>query len=199
MADEQVRLLDARRVVGGGDQAGIHQAPEAPAPAAAKAGGLGPQGARLFQRPQDIGAVAGGADADDQIPRPAQGLDLAGEDLVEAIIIANGRQGGAVRGQGDRGQAGPVALEPPDEFRGQVLAIRRAPPIAEPEDPAPAGQAVDHEGGDALDVRPLFPQPFDGAQMVIKVPVDHVTWNSCGPGRPGGRGRSSSRARPGSR
>ena len=172
MPGQQVRLLNARGIVRRGDQAGLRQVLEAAAIPAGEGGGRDAQRLGPLQGAQDVGTVAGGADADHQIARPAQGLDLTGEDLLEAIVVADGGEGGAVRGQGDGGEAGALALEASNQFRGQMLTIGGAAAVAEPEDPPTARQGLDHEGGDSLQISRQVPQGGDGPLVVGEMAGD---------------------------
>ncbi len=46
---------------------------------------------------EDIGAVAAGGEADEDIGRFSEGLDRSGKDLVVAVVVANAGNGSGVR------------------------------------------------------------------------------------------------------
>ena len=75
---------------------------------AAERGGDEPHGLGLLERGEDVGALAGGGDGDGHVARLAERLDLAGEDALEAEIVAGGGKRGGVGGEGERGDGGAV-------------------------------------------------------------------------------------------
>ena len=56
---------------------------------------------------------------------------MTGEHLVEAEVIANGGDDAGVGSERDRGPAAALAIESPDQLRGQMLRIGRAAAVPE--------------------------------------------------------------------
>ena len=139
-----MHLLDSGRDGGGHYQRVIHQVSKlAPVPAQ-QAQGAHSQRLRAGHRPNDIGAIATGADANEQVPRAPQGLQLAGKDLVETIVVANGGEGRSVRGERDSRQ-GPALLQvAATQFGGQMLGVRGAAPVAADQDPTSSAEPFGH-------------------------------------------------------
>ena len=52
---------------------------------------------------------------------------LPGEDLLDAVVVADGGERGHVAGQRERGKRAPLVLVTADEFRGEVLRLRCFP------------------------------------------------------------------------
>ena len=84
-----------------------------------------------MDRLDDVRRVAGGGQCPDHVAGPHQGLDLPGEDVAETVVVADGQQVGGIRGQGDRRQGAPLALEPADQLGRDVLGVGRAAAVAE--------------------------------------------------------------------
>ena len=72
---------------------------------------------------EDVGGVAGGGDAEEDVAGLAEGFDLAGEDLVEAEVVAAGGEDGGVGGEGDGAEGGAVVGEADDELGDEVLGV----------------------------------------------------------------------------
>lgn len=142
-------FLDAGRDVGGHLDAQVADSGHLTAAAAGESDGDRAAGFGRLQGFEDVGAVAGGRKADDDVARPGQRLDLAGEHGVEAVVVADSREDGGVGGEGDGRQAAALLLEAADEFGGQVLAVGGAAAVAHEEDAV----AVLHRPGE------------DGAQL----------------------------------
>jgi hypothetical protein len=75
---------------------------------------------------QNVQTPTGGGYADGDIPRPPKRLNLTLEHRVEAQIICARRQGRRIRRQGDRGNRLSIRLVTNQQFRGDVLSVRRA-------------------------------------------------------------------------
>src|SRR5690606_30522730 len=92
--------------------------------------------------------TARGRDADQHVARPAERLDLAGEDLRIAEVVAGGGQGRGVGGEGDRRQAAPRRLETHGELGRDMLGVRRAAAVAAEENLAPGREHRYHRLGE---------------------------------------------------
>ncbi len=53
----------------------------------------------------------------------ADGFDLAGEEMVEAVVVAGGGEDGGVGGEGDGAEGGAVNGEADDELGDEVLGV----------------------------------------------------------------------------
>src|SRR5207248_7842793 len=87
-----------------------------------------------------------------EITGAGQRLDLAGEDLVEAQVVAARGEERRVGGERDRRQRAPVVAVPHDVFGGQVLGVRGAAAVARKEQRAAPLQRLDVAAGQAGDV-----------------------------------------------
>ena len=65
---------------------------------------------------------------------------LPGEDLIVAVVIADGRQNGRIRGEGQSSHPRPFLLEPAHDFGRPVLGIRSRAPVAAEHHLAAGGQ-----------------------------------------------------------
>ena len=72
---------------------------------------------------EDVGGVARGGDADEDVAGLAEGFDLAGEDLVEAEVVGAGGEDGGVGGEGDCAEGGAVFGEADYELGYEVLGV----------------------------------------------------------------------------
>ena len=98
---------------------------------------------------EDVGAVATGGEADQYIPGPAQGFDLAAEDVFVSEVVGRARQHADIE-QRDRGQRPAIAFVAGDELFGEVDRVGRAAAIAGQQDLAARLPRVDHRIGNLL-------------------------------------------------
>src|SRR5215813_7535613 len=99
MADQNVALLNPRCVVGGDADAVVHGIPELTAGAASQSNGVKSEFTSGSQSVQNVRGVSAGRDSNGDIARIPQGLDLPREDMVEAVVVTNCGDAGAVNGQ----------------------------------------------------------------------------------------------------
>ena len=76
-------------------------------------------------------AACHGGNGDGDVAGTAQGLDLAGEDVLETDVVCRRRQRRRVRGQGQGGDGGAVGDVANGQLGGDVLTIRRTAAVAE--------------------------------------------------------------------
>src|SRR5439155_8782045 len=95
----------------------------------------------------DVGAFAAGRVQHHEIAGTGQRLDLAGEDLVEAQVVAARGEERRVSGERDRRQRAPVVAVADDVFGGQVLGVRGAAAVPRKEKGAATLQRLDVPAG----------------------------------------------------
>src|SRR5277367_3279090 len=86
--------------------------------------------AGLLEGFEDVGGVAGGGDAEEDVAGLAEGFDLAGEDLVEAEVVGAGGEDGGVGGECDGAEGGAVFGEADYELGYEVLGVSGGAPVA---------------------------------------------------------------------
>ena len=67
--------------------------------------------------------MAGCAEREQQITGLAKRLQLACENRIEAVVVADGGQRRGVGGQGDPGEPAAFAFEPACQFSGEMLGV----------------------------------------------------------------------------
>src|SRR5216683_1052874 len=77
----------------------------------------------VLEGDEDVGGVAGGGDAEEEVAWCPKGFDLAGEDLVEAKVVGAGGEDGGVGGEGDGAEGRAVVGEADDELGDEVLGV----------------------------------------------------------------------------
>jgi hypothetical protein len=95
-----------------------------------------------LRRGEQVVAAAAGGQQDQHVTGAGVGADLAGEDVPEAVVVADRGHGGRVGVQRDRGQRTAFALEAAHELGGEVLRLGRAPAVARDEQLVAAGEPV---------------------------------------------------------
>ena len=112
-----------------------------------------------FNRFDDVAGIAGGGDAQQDIAWAAECADLFAEDVFEAVVVADGGEGGGVGGEGDCGQFHAFFFKTAGQFGGEVLRVGRRAAVAADEDFAVVHQAFDQHHGS---FGRRFGQHFDG-------------------------------------
>jgi hypothetical protein len=139
----EVGLLDVHRDFGGDDDVVVAEVGHFASAVAGKADGGDVHLFGLMKGIEDVGGVAGGGDAEEDVAGLAEGFDLAREDVVEAEVVAGGGKDGGVGGEGDGAKGGAVGGEADDELGYEVLGVGGRASIAGDEELA----AVLHGGG----------------------------------------------------
>ena len=121
MADHDVHFLGPGRRLCRNGQDDVAQLLHLAAADSRHADDLHAFGPRFGNGRQDVAAVAGRRNADEDVAFVPQGLDLAAEYGFIAVIVGHGRQDGRIDGQGNRRKGPPFLLESADDFRCQVL------------------------------------------------------------------------------
>ena len=119
----EVALLDVHGGGGGDDDVVVAEVAHLAAAAAAEADGDDVHLAGLIEGAEDVGGVAGGGDAKEDVAGLAERFDLAGEDLIEAEVVAAGGEDGGVGGESDGTEGWAVVGEADDEFGDEVLGV----------------------------------------------------------------------------
>ncbi|MCY1302189.1 hypothetical protein D9M70_518350 [compost metagenome] len=80
-------------------------------------------GAGGFHGAHHIGGISAGGDRHQHIAGLAEGIDLALEDLVEAIVVADGGEDGGIGIERDASQGQAFALEAAHQFGDEMLRV----------------------------------------------------------------------------
>ena len=119
----EVALLDVGGGGGGDDDVVVAEVAHLAAVVAGEADGDDVHLAGLMDGVEDVFGVAGGGDAEEDVAGLADSFDLAGEEVVEAVVVAGGGEDGGVGGEGDGAEGGAVDGEADDEFGDEVLGV----------------------------------------------------------------------------
>src|SRR5256885_1296789 len=145
--DGQVQLLNVGGLVGRDDEAVVDQLAGGSAVPAEQRHDPHAFGSRRLRGAQHVGTLAAGGVQHHEITGAGQRFDLAGEDLVEAQVVAAGREERRVGGEGDRRQGAPVVAVADDVFGGQVLGVRGAAAVPRKKKRAAPLQRLDVPAG----------------------------------------------------
>jgi hypothetical protein len=119
----EVGLLDVHGDGGGDDDVVVAEVAHFSAAGAGEADGDEVLLAGLVEGVEDVGGVAGGRDGEEDVAGLTEGFDLAGEDLIEAEVVAAGGEDGGVGGEGDGAEGGAGVFEADDELGDEVLGV----------------------------------------------------------------------------
>ena len=84
----------------------------------------------------------------EDVARTPQCFDLAGEELVEAVVVAGGGEDGGVGGEGDGAEGGTVDGEADDELGDEVLGVGGGATVAGDEELVAVAHSLGGEFGD---------------------------------------------------
>lgn len=101
---EKVRLLRGGAALTGHDELDRREAASRAAAPTEKGEALEVARFGFVEGGEDVGGVAAGSEDDDEVARLGEAGDLAGEGLVEAVVVADARNQGAIGGQRERRQ-----------------------------------------------------------------------------------------------
>ena len=96
---------------------------------------------------KDIGAVAAGAEGDENVAGIAEALDLSGEDVIEAEVVGGAGDGGGVA-EREGGKSAAIFLEARDQLFGQVHGVGGAAAVAAGHDFAAIAPGFHHRVGE---------------------------------------------------
>jgi len=141
--DPGVDFLDAGSLIVGDDPFEIGAAFEFAAIAAEESDGEDFFSFGGFLGGEEVGGFAAGGEEDEKVLGSAEGLKLAGEDLLVAKVVGDAGESGGVGGEADGGERSAVAFVAAEEFLGHVHGIGGAAAIAGGDD-----FSASAEGGD---------------------------------------------------
>ena len=162
MEHELVRFLNPGRHLAGNDQVYCGKPPGVAAILAEQRDAFELEPASLLERAEDVLRPAAGGDRDDDVASLAKAPHLPCEQVLEAVVVADGGQQAAVGGQVDRRKGGAVAHEAADILGGEVGRVARAAAVAACYQLAAVFQAIPDQPGGAQDVLLQRAQRFDG-------------------------------------
>jgi len=93
----------------------------------------------------DVLGVAAGREADEDVVRLAERFDLAGKDLVVAVVVGDAGEHRGVGIQRNRRQWPPLTTIAADQLFAQVHGVGRAAAVATGIDGVACVQALDHQ------------------------------------------------------
>ena len=143
----EVGFLDIHGDGGGDDDVVLAEVAHLAAAVAAEADSGEAGSAGLFEGVEDVGRVAGGGDAEEEVAGFAEGFDLAGEDLIEAEVVGAGGEDGGVGGEGDGPEGRAGVGEADDELGDEVLGVGGGASVAGDEELAAGLHGVGGELG----------------------------------------------------
>ena len=147
----EVGLLDVHGDVGRDDDVVVAEGAHGSAAVSGEADGGDALGVGLIDGVDDVGRVAGGGDAEEDVAGLSECFDLAGEDEVEAEVVAGGGEDGGVGGECDGAECGAVDGEADDELCDEVLSIRCGTSVAGDEELIAGGHGTGGEFADGDD------------------------------------------------
>lgn len=123
-------LLDAGGVVGGDDDFVVTAALGFSAVFSAEEDGGDADFFCCLEGADDIGAIAAGGEADEDIAGFCEGLDAARENMFVAVVVTNAGDRGGVSVETNGGECAALAVVTSDEFFRQVHCIGSAATVA---------------------------------------------------------------------
>ena len=123
---------------------------------------------RFFNGGEDIARLSARGEPDEDIPRFAESADLAGEDVLEGVVVADGGEESPVGAEGDGGIGAAVALEAAGELGGDVPAVCRASAVAADEKFSAGSEAGENELGGFGDFWFELAEGLEGLQSAVE-------------------------------
>ena len=167
MQDQGVGFLDSSTVGVGDDDFQIGFAPGLAATFPQESDRFYALALRGSERPENVWGIPARRKTDEQIIRVGQTLDLPRENLVEAVVIANAGEQGAIGHEADSGERGPMIPKVTDQFLSEVHGVSGAASIATCQDLAAGLEGGDGCGGNLLKRTFLSGQIFQRAAGVF--------------------------------
>ena len=142
----EVGFLDVHGGVGGDDDVDVGEGLHGAAVVAGVGDGVEAEGAGELEGPDAVLAVAAGGDGEEDVAGLAEGFDLALEDVVEGVVVADGGEDAGVGGESDGAEGGAVDGETGNELGDEVLGVCGGASVAADEELVAGLHGV---GGDA--------------------------------------------------
>src|SRR5690606_13958420 len=118
----------------------------------------------------DVVGIAAGGNGHQDVARLAQRVDLALENGVEAVVVADRRKNGGVGVQGNAGKGQAVAFEAAHQFGDEVLRIGGAAAVAAGKNLVVIGQCRKHQlYGHGQRFGKFACAGFEGVDAIVKV------------------------------
>jgi hypothetical protein len=119
----EVRLLDVHGDGRWNDDVVVAERSHVAAVVAGEADGGDADDLGLGDGSDEVFGVAGGGDGEEDVAGLAEGFELTGEEVVEAVVVAGGGEDRCVGGEGDGAEGGAVDGEADDELGDKVLCV----------------------------------------------------------------------------
>ena len=119
----EVRLLNVHGDARGDNDAVVAEGAHFAAACAGEADGGNAGDLGLGEGAENVFGVTGRGDAEEDVAGLAEGFELAGEEMIEAEVVAGGGEDGGVGGESDGAESGSVDGETDHEFGDEVLRV----------------------------------------------------------------------------
>ncbi len=143
----EVGFLDVHGGVGWDDDVDVGEFLHDAAVVAGVGDGVEAEGAGDFEGLDAVFGVAGGGDGEEDVAGLAEGFDLALEDVVEGVVVADGGEDTGVGGEGNGAEGGTVDGEAGDELGDEVLGVGGGATVAADEEFVAGLHGVGGEAG----------------------------------------------------
>jgi hypothetical protein len=144
----EVRLLDVHGNGGGDDDVVVTEGAHLAAIVTREADGGDVHFFGLVEGLENVGRVARGGDAEEDVAGLAEGFELAGEEVVEAEVVAGSGEDGGVGGEGDGAECRAIDGEADNELGDEVLGVGSGATVTGDEELVAGVDSVGGELGD---------------------------------------------------
>jgi len=144
----EVRLLDVHGDGRGDDDVVVAEGAHVAAVVAGEGDGGDADDLGLSNGSDEIFGVAGGRDGEEDVAGLAEGFELTGEEVVEAVVVACGGEDRRVGGEGDGAEGRAVDGEADDELGDEVLRVGGGATVAGDEELVAGFHGLGGELGD---------------------------------------------------
>lgn len=148
---EEVGFLAGGAAFAWHDELAGGEAPGFTTAATEEGDGLEAEFLRLGERGEDVAGVAARSERDDEVAGLGEAGDLAGEDVVVAVVVADAGEERAVAVERDGRERAAILLVAADEFGGEMLGLGRAAAVAADKEFVAALEAGENQVAGAID------------------------------------------------